>query len=108
MECNLLLPQSSVLLSSAKPRYSFAVRIKQYLILVRILLAEYRTSAFFQISLGFILPLTFLFFLRIAKGTMSAEQAIFIFGGIMATAIALGPTIMLINKIGHGRQFHEF
>lgn len=104
--------QSSVdeiaLLPYAPPRHSLATAFKQYLILLRLFLAEYRSLWFFYVFFGFVWPVGFIFFLKLAEGALSTEQAIFILGGNLATAIAFGPLFLLINKIGQGRERHEF
>ena len=92
----------------ALPRHTLTVALKQFGVLLRLFLAEYRTLWFFYVFFGFVWPIGFIFFITTATGAMSTEQAIFILGGNMATAIAFGPAFLLINKIGMGREHHEF
>jgi ABC-2 type transport system permease protein len=92
----------------ALPCHSLATACVQYLILLRLFLAEYRSLWFFYVFFGFVWPVGFIFFLKMTEGAVSTEQAIFILGGSMATAIAFGPLFLLINKIGQGRERHEF
>jgi ABC-2 type transport system permease protein len=90
------------------PRHALTSACAQYLILLRLFLAEYRSLWFFYVFFGFVWPVGFIFFLKMTEGTISPAQAIFILGGNMATAIAFGPLFLLINKIGQGRERHEF
>ncbi len=90
------------------PRHSLLTAFIQYLILLRLFLAEYRSLWFFYVFFGFVWPIAFIFFLKMTEGAISTAQAIFILGGNMATAIAFGPLFLLINKIGQGRERHEF
>ncbi len=92
----------------ALPPHTFAVAFRQFIVLLRLFLSEYRTLWFFYIFFGFVWPIGFIFFITTATGSMSTEQAIFILGGNMASAIAFGPAFLLINKIGAGRERHEF
>lgn len=92
----------------ALPRHSLATACAQYLILLRLFLVEYRSMWFFYIFFGLVWPVGFIFFLKMTAGAISTAQAIFILGGNMATAIAFGPLFLLINKIGQGRERHEF
>jgi len=95
-------------LYTVSSHYSFVARIKQYFIILRILMTEYRTTWPFRVFHGFILPFVFISFVRIARGIPGSEQANFLLGGCMAAAIAYGPISTLINKIGRGKQLNEF
>ncbi len=99
---------SAAPLPYALPRHTLAVALRQFGVLLRLFLSEYRTLWFFYVFFGFVWPIGFIFFITTATGSMSTEQAIFILGGNMATAIAFGPAFLLINKIGMGREHHEF
>ena len=92
----------------ALPRHSFVTALSQYMTLLRLFLAQYRTMWFFYVFFGFVWPVGFLFFLKMVKGEVSTEQALFLLGGTMATAIAFGPFFLLINTIGQGRERHDF
>lgn len=92
----------------ALPPHNFAIVLKQFSVLLRLFLSEYRTLWFFYVFFGFAWPISFIFFITTATGSMSTEQAVFILGGNMATAVAFGPAFLLINKIGAGRERHEF
>lgn len=92
----------------ALPSHNFAVALKQFGVLLRLFLSEYRTLWFFYVFFVFVWPISFIFFITTATGSMSREQGIFILGGNMATAIAFGPVFLLITKIGAGRERHEF
>ncbi|GAC1364545.1 MAG: hypothetical protein NVS2B12_07870 [Ktedonobacteraceae bacterium] len=92
----------------ALPRHTFIVALRQFGVLLRLFLSEYRTLWFFYVFFGFVWPLGFIFFITTAMGPLDREQAIFILGGNIATAVAFGPAFLLINKIGVGRERHEF
>ena len=100
--------ESTASLPYALPSHNFAVTLRQFGVLLRLFLSDYRTLWFFYVFFGFMWPISFIFFITTATGSMSTEQAIFILGGNMATAVAFGPAFLLINKIGAGRERHEF
>ncbi len=102
------LPDEVASLPYVLPRHSLVAAFKQYLILLRLFLVEYRSMWFFYVFFGFVWPVCFIFFLKMSEGTISTERGIFILGGNLATAIAFGPLFLLINKIGQGRERHEF
>lgn len=82
--------------------------INHYLRLIRVLLAEYRSSWWFHVFFGTFLPLGLIFFLKMISGGIDTARAVFLIGGNMTISIAYGPTIMLISKIGWGKQNKEF
>jgi len=82
--------------------------IRQYVVMVSIMLAEYRTTWFFQVFMGLLIPAGIIFFLKSVGVVKSPAQAIFLLGGNMATSIAFGPTNFLITKIGWAKQIKEF
>lgn len=49
------------------PRHSYATVCSQYLILLRLFLAQYRTMWFFYVFFGFVWPVGFLFFLKMSS-----------------------------------------
>lgn len=80
----------------------------QYIVMFRIMLAEYRAIWFLQVFMGLLLPIGIIFFLQSVGLVKSPGQAIFLLGGNMATSIAFGPTNFLISKIGWAKQINEF
>jgi ABC-2 type transport system permease protein len=81
---------------------------RQYLILLGVLLAEYRSTWFFHVLNGLLLPISFTFFIVAVGGVTNSEKAIYLLGGNMALSIAMGPTAFLITKLGWARQSQEF
>lgn len=92
----------------AVPRVSLPDLVRQFVCLVEIMLAEYRTTWFYHTFFGTLLPVGLLFFFTIIQPKMVGTQALFLLTGNMATSIAYGPTQMLIAKIGWGRHAREF
>lgn len=92
----------------APVQHSFSHTIRQYVTVLKILLAEYRTSWIFHVFFGMLLPIGFIFFLKTASGEMTQERAIFLLGGNMAMSISFGPTSLLLIKIGWWQQSKEF
>jgi ABC-2 type transport system permease protein len=90
------------------PSHTPLTGLQQYLILLRLSLSEYRSLWFYYVFFGLAWPVSFLFFLSALGGAFSPERAIFILGGNMATSIAFGPTFILINTIGYGKESREF
>lgn len=82
--------------------------LRPYIIIIRIMLAEYRRVWFMNVFMGFLIPFGFIFFLKSSAGMINHERAIFLLGGNMATSIAFGPMSFLINKLGWARQNQEF
>jgi ABC-2 type transport system permease protein len=82
--------------------------LKQFVIIIRIMLAEYRRTWAMNVFMGFLVPFGFIFFLKSFSGTITYSHAIFLLGGNMATSIALGPMSFLIIKMGWARQSQEF
>lgn len=92
----------------APPRRTFVATFRQYLILTQIMLTEYRTTWFYHVFFGTVMPIGLIFFFKTINQAMAVEQAIFLLGGNMAISIAYGPTHMMIVKIGWGRETREF
>jgi ABC-2 type transport system permease protein len=90
------------------PRHSAMTALRQYGILLRVLLAEYRHAWFFHLIRSLLFPVAFIFLVKAIKGTISHDEAIFLLGGNLASALAFSSMEMLILKIGWGRQLHEF
>jgi ABC-2 type transport system permease protein len=89
-------------------RRTLPIVLSQYAGLLRVLLAEYRTTWFFHVTFGFLMPMGLIFFVRFAGGAVTPDRAIYMLGGNLATAIVFGPTMMLVSKLGWGRQNREF
>lgn len=89
-------------------RSTLVTLIRQYWILLRVLLTGYRTSWFFQIFGGFLIPISFAFLIFSVGGVTSPEKAIYLLGGNMALSIATGPASFLILKIGWAQRTKEF
>lgn len=82
--------------------------LRQYVLCIGVLRAEYRRTWFMQVLLGFLLPIGLAFFLKSIGNVTTTERAIFLLGGSLASSIAFGTTSFLIAKIGWGKQFREF
>ncbi len=98
---------------TANPPYAhvhstLATATQQYLILLRVLLAEYRTTWFPHVFSGLLIPIGFAFLIGAVGGVTSTKEAIYLLGGNMALSITSGPMTFLINKIGWARQSKEF
>lgn len=89
-------------------RYSLKIALRQYFRLILVLLTEYRTTWFYHVFFGTVLPLGLIFFFKMVEGNIEKSQAIFLLGGDLTTSIAYGPTTMLITRLGWGRQNREF
>ncbi len=89
-------------------RRSMMVAVHQYEILLRIFLAEYRRTWFFHLIRSLLFPIAFIFLVKTLRGTISRDEAIFLLGGNLATALAFGPTATVALKIGWGRELREF
>jgi ABC-2 type transport system permease protein len=89
-------------------RYTLATVTLQYMILLRVLLGEYRTTWFFHVFGGLLIPVSFAFFIVVVGGAGSSEKAIYLLGGNLALSIATGPASFLITRIGWARQSKEF
>ncbi len=92
----------------ALTRSTLATVTQQYIILLRVLLAGYRTTWFFHVFGGLLIPISFAFFIVALGAAGSSEKAVYLLGGNMALSIATGPTTFLISKIGWARQSKEF
>lgn len=92
----------------ARYRSTLATLTQQYLMLVRVSLVEYRTTWFFHVFSGLLIPISFAFVIIAAAGLPSPEVAIYLLGGNMALSIATGPASFLISKIGWARQSKEY
>lgn len=89
-------------------RYTLLKMICQYRLLLRVFLADYRSSWFFHIIRSLLFPLSFAFVIIATSRTMNHEGAIFLLGGILTASLAFGPTSVLIVKLGWSRQNREF
>jgi ABC-2 type transport system permease protein len=92
----------------ARHRSTLATLTRQYLILLRVLLTEYRTAWFLQVFGGLLIPISFAFVIVAVGGATSPEKAIYLLGGNMALSIATGPATFLILKIGWAQRSKEF
>jgi ABC-2 type transport system permease protein len=104
-------PQTTVKTANppyARSRSTLAALTRQYMILLRVLLAEYRTTWFFHVFGGLLIPISFAFFIVALGAAGSSEKAIYLLGGNMALSIATGPASFLITRIGWARQSKEF
>ena len=77
------------------------------MIIFRVMLAEYRNTWFYHIFFGMLLPVGLAFLISRASTVIDAEHAIYLLGGNMVISIVYGPTVMLITKIGWGKEFRE-
>ncbi|MHB9145822.1 MAG: ABC transporter permease [Symbiobacteriia bacterium] len=82
--------------------------LRQYMGLVQVLLTEYRSTWLIYVLFGGLMPLGMLFLFKYAGMDISPEKAVFLIGGNLTTAVVFGPTMMLINKIGWGRENRTF
>lgn len=82
--------------------------LRQFLGLVQVLLMEYRTNWFIFMLFGGLMPLGMIFLFKYAGMNITPHAAIFLLGGNLTTAVVFGPTMMLINKIGWGKESHAF
>ncbi len=82
--------------------------IGHYLGLLRVMLAEYRTTWVIHVFFGGFMPLGMLFLFKFAWGDVTPERAVFLLGGNLTTSLVYGPTMMLINRIGWGRHNRDF
>ncbi len=89
-------------------QHSIMTAICQYRILLRVFLTEYRFPWFFHLIRSLLFPIAFIFLVKTIKGVISRDEAIFLLGGNLTTALAFGPTATLTLKLGWGRQLHEF
>lgn len=92
----------------ARSHTTLTTVIQQYMILLRILLAEYRTTWFFHVFGGLLIPISFAFFIVALGAVGNSEKAVYLLGGEMALSIATGPASFLITRIGWTRQSKEF
>lgn len=82
--------------------------LRQYILVIRVLLTEYRQTWFVQVFMGLLLPIGIAFFLKSIGNVNTTERAVFLFGGNLATSIVFGPTCFLIQKVGWARCIHGF
>ena len=106
--CALPYDQRMASLPYPLQRKTFLGTIRPYVLIIRIMLAEYRRTWFMNIFMGFLIPFGFIFFLKSSVGTINHDRAIFLLGGNMATSIAFGPMSFLITKLGWAKQSQEF
>lgn len=97
----------------ARPPYARSQRtpgflLRQYRIILGILLASYRNDWVIHIFAGIVLPVGLIVFVKAVGATMVHEQAIFLLGGNMTMSIAFAPTAFLISKLSSARESHEF
>ncbi|GAC1475497.1 MAG: hypothetical protein NVS2B12_07880 [Ktedonobacteraceae bacterium] len=92
----------------APTRYTPLKILRQYFLLLRVLLAEYRSSWIFHIVRSLLFPLSFAFIVSATSRDMSRENAIFLLGGVLTASLAFGPVSTLIVKLGWSRQNREF
>jgi ABC-2 type transport system permease protein len=92
----------------ARTHSTLATLTQQYVILLRILLAQYRLTWFFHLFGGLLIPISLAFLIVAVGGAGSSEKAIYLLGGNMALSIATGPAAFLVTRIGWARQNKEF
>lgn len=92
----------------ARHRPTPVALIRQYVILLRFLLAEYRSTWFIHLIGGLLIPISLAFVIVAVGGVTNRDSAIYLFGGNLAMSIATGPAGFLIGKIGWARQSKEF
>lgn len=92
----------------ARTRTTLATITHQYALLLRVLLAEYRSTWFLHVFGGLLIPISFVFFIVAVGGAGGSEKAVYLLGGNMALSIATGPASFLITKIGWARQSKDF
>ena len=90
------------------PRRSVVDATRQYAGLVRVLLAEYRSTWFFHAFFSLLLPVGLVYFFTTLSSDIGRDRAIYLVGSNLATSIAFGPASMTITKIGWGRHNREF
>jgi ABC-2 type transport system permease protein len=73
-----------------------------------VLLADYRSTWIIQVFFGFVMPLGMIYLTKYVGGDLTRERAVFILGGNLVGSIAYGPVMLLINRIGWGRQIRTF
>lgn len=100
-------------LKISSPPYGISRRtltgwIGQFAKLVQVMLAEYRATWVYHAIFGLFMPIGLIFFLKMTGLGASREQAVFLLGGQMALSIAWGPTMMMVGRVGWGRQNREF
>ena len=94
--------------SYAPTRSLLVTLTRQYLVLLGVLLAEYRSTWFFHVLNGLLVPMSFTFFTVAVGGVTNRDAAIYLLGGNLALSVATGPTVFLITKLGWARQNQEF
>lgn len=82
--------------------------LSQWLGLARVMLTEYRSTWWIHVVFGLIMPMGMLFFIASVGGEISRERAIYMLGGNLTTSVVFGPAMLMINKIGWGRQSRDF
>lgn len=91
-----------------RPRYTLAIALRQYQVVLRTLLADYRLELPHQIFFGIVTPIAFVFFTKAIGGPITPQRAIFLLGGNLTLSIALGPTGFLLFKLSWARYTQEF
>ena len=92
----------------APTSYTALKTIRQYFLLLRVFLVEYRSSWLFHIIRSLLFPLAFAFIIIATSRSINHEDAVFLLGGILTASLAFGPTSTLIVKLGWSRQNREF
>lgn len=94
----------------AAPPYAPARRraTDQFWRITQVLLADYRSTWTIQVFFGFVMPLGMIYLTKHVGGDLTRERATFILGGNLVSSIAYGPVMLLINRIGFGRQVRSF
>lgn len=82
--------------------------LHHFLRIVQVMLADYRSTWNLQVFFGFVMPLGMVYLLKYISGEITTERAVFILGGNLVTSIAYGPVMLLISRIGYGRQARSF
>lgn len=80
----------------------------QFWRIVLVLLADYRSTWTIQVFFGFVMPLGMIYLTKYVGGELTHDRAVFILGGNLVSSIAYGPVMLLINRIGFGRQVRSF
>lgn len=98
----------------APPPYALPARtmrsgLSHLAVATRVMLTEYRETWWIHLFFGLLMPIGMMFFLKLVYGgAVDPERATFLIGGNLATSIAYGPVMILIQKIGWGRHNRSF
>lgn len=91
-----------------RPNQTPVTILRQYAILLRTMLASYRSDWFLHMFMGLLVPFALVFSAKALIGHISTAEAVFLLGGNIAMSIAFGPANFLIAKLGWARQSREF